>query len=366
MTTFFAVSTDEIAARVFLAIAVVVVLARLMGSLARRLGQPAVVGEIIAGILLGPTFVGALPGHLDTVLFPLDIRPYLTVVAQLGLIIFMFIVGLELDVRLVRGKERRRRCGLGRLGGAALLVGDVAGPPPVSQLQARRRQDRRLPGVRALRRRVDVGHGLPGAGAHPDRAGDASHRDRRPRARLRRGRRRRRLVAARGRRGHRRSRQLARPTADPVLLGRLRVGHVPRGATPADPAPRPVPPRRPADTRSALDRARRHAALVVPDVADRHPRAVRRLPVRRDHAEGGERGPHPRDPRTPRERQRAVAAARLLHRHGPQRRHPGDRLGGPGATRPDPARRVRRQVRRRVRRGLRRGSRLARRPQSVC
>ena len=103
---FAASETDEIAARVFLAIAVVVVVARIMGGLAKRIGQPAVVGEIVAGILLGPSFLGAFGGDLDERLFPLEIRDYLQVVAQLGLIIFMFIVGLELDLKLIRGKER--------------------------------------------------------------------------------------------------------------------------------------------------------------------------------------------------------------------------------------------------------------------
>jgi Kef-type K+ transport system membrane component KefB len=97
---------DEIAALVFLDIAVIVVVARLMGQLFRRLRQPAVVGEIIAGIALGPSLLGTLPGNLPVHLFPLDVRPFLRVVAQLGLIIFMFIVGLELDVALIRGKER--------------------------------------------------------------------------------------------------------------------------------------------------------------------------------------------------------------------------------------------------------------------
>jgi len=55
----------EIIAFVFLDLAVIVLLARLMGRLAVRLGQPAVIGEIIAGILLGPTLLGALPGNLD-------------------------------------------------------------------------------------------------------------------------------------------------------------------------------------------------------------------------------------------------------------------------------------------------------------
>jgi Kef-type K+ transport system membrane component KefB len=97
---------DEIAALVFLDIAVIVVVARLMGMLFRKLRQPAVVGEIIAGIALGPSLLGQFPGNLTVELFPLDVRPYLRVVAQIGLIIFMFIVGLELDVALIRGKEK--------------------------------------------------------------------------------------------------------------------------------------------------------------------------------------------------------------------------------------------------------------------
>src|SRR3712207_9587587 len=82
------------------------VIARLMGRLAVKVGQPAVVGEIIAGIMLGPTLLGALPGDLDTLLFPPDIRPFLNVLAQLGLVLFMFLVGLEVDLSYIRGRER--------------------------------------------------------------------------------------------------------------------------------------------------------------------------------------------------------------------------------------------------------------------
>jgi Kef-type K+ transport system membrane component KefB len=96
----------EIVAYVFLDLAVIVILARLMGRLAVRVGQPAVVGEIIAGIMLGPTLLGALPGHLDTHLFPPDIRPFLNVLAQLGIVLFMFLVGLEVDLSFIRGRER--------------------------------------------------------------------------------------------------------------------------------------------------------------------------------------------------------------------------------------------------------------------
>lgn len=97
---------DEIAALVFLDIAIIVVVARLTAMLFVRFRQPPVIGEILAGIALGPSLLGQLPGDLSTQLFPLDVRPFLRVVAQLGLIIFMFIVGLELDVTLIRGRER--------------------------------------------------------------------------------------------------------------------------------------------------------------------------------------------------------------------------------------------------------------------
>ncbi len=102
-----ALDVDEfVIPRVFLAIAVIIVVARLMGALFRKLRQPAVVGEIVGGILLGPTLLGQF-GGADTELFPNEIRPFLKVVANLGLVIFMFIVGLELDLKLIRGKERQ-------------------------------------------------------------------------------------------------------------------------------------------------------------------------------------------------------------------------------------------------------------------
>ncbi|MCC6830627.1 MAG: cation:proton antiporter [Thermoleophilia bacterium] len=94
----------EIAA-VLLAIAVIVVAARLAGILFARIGQPRVVGEIAAGIALGPSVLGAaLPAVTDH-LFG-DIRPTLGVIANLGLVLFMFLVGLEFDASLVRGQGR--------------------------------------------------------------------------------------------------------------------------------------------------------------------------------------------------------------------------------------------------------------------
>ncbi|MFN0026226.1 MAG: cation:proton antiporter [Acidimicrobiales bacterium] len=98
---------DRVAAQAFLAIAVIVVVARLVGLGARKLGQPVVLGEILAGISLGPSVLGLFPGNLPDRLFPLDTRPYLKVAAELGLVIFMFVIGLEIDPAGVRRSGRR-------------------------------------------------------------------------------------------------------------------------------------------------------------------------------------------------------------------------------------------------------------------
>lgn len=84
-------------------IVIVLAAARLLGAGARLIGQPPVIGEIVAGILLGPTLLGAMVGD-D--LFPADVRPALKALANVGLVLFMFVVGMELDQKLVRGKGK--------------------------------------------------------------------------------------------------------------------------------------------------------------------------------------------------------------------------------------------------------------------
>lgn len=87
-------------------VAIIIVVARAMGWLFNRIRQPAVIGEIIGGILLGPSVLGLLPGHLDAHLFPATALPTLNVLAQLGIAVFVFIVGLEVDLGLIRGRRR--------------------------------------------------------------------------------------------------------------------------------------------------------------------------------------------------------------------------------------------------------------------
>lgn len=97
-------SPDALFAVVAADIAVILVAGLLLGRLARRLGQPPVIGEIVAGIALGPSLLGLLPGHLTTLVFPTGARPYLSLVAQLGVVLFMFTVGWEFDAAVLRGR----------------------------------------------------------------------------------------------------------------------------------------------------------------------------------------------------------------------------------------------------------------------
>ncbi|MEU7007500.1 cation:proton antiporter [Streptomyces sp. NPDC046332] len=83
---------------------VIVAAARVLGALARRLGQPAVIGEIAGGLLLGPVFLhgaGSAP-----VLFTAETRPTLKLIADIGVCVFMFLVGLGLERGLLTGQSR--------------------------------------------------------------------------------------------------------------------------------------------------------------------------------------------------------------------------------------------------------------------
>jgi Kef-type K+ transport system membrane component KefB len=85
------------------ALLVIIVVARLLGLLCRRFGQPEVIGEIAGGILLGPTL---FHGKLTRALFPADIRPALGTLSTIGICVFMFLVGLHLTDGSLRGQGR--------------------------------------------------------------------------------------------------------------------------------------------------------------------------------------------------------------------------------------------------------------------
>ncbi|WP_051814469.1 cation:proton antiporter [Streptomyces iakyrus] len=91
----------------FLAAAVVVAAAHLGGALAKRLGQPRVIGEICAGLALGPSLLGNLAPDITTWLFPHSALGPINGLAQIGLVLFMFGVGQELAGMRLRGTAAR-------------------------------------------------------------------------------------------------------------------------------------------------------------------------------------------------------------------------------------------------------------------
>ena len=97
-------SFGKTVAAFFIAAALVMLVARLFGTLAVRISQPRVMGEVVAGIALGPSLFGWVAPGLQATLFPSDILPAFGVAAYLGLIFYMFLVGLEVDLSQLRGR----------------------------------------------------------------------------------------------------------------------------------------------------------------------------------------------------------------------------------------------------------------------
>lgn len=134
-----------VVAFVLLDVAIILVAARLCGAVARKVGQPAVVGEIVAGILLGPSLLGptlfalsnppellhcemmnpatnadgsAFVPSVSSCLFPAQARGTLGILGQIALIFFMFLVGIEVNARSLKGKEK----GIGLVSLGAVVV----------------------------------------------------------------------------------------------------------------------------------------------------------------------------------------------------------------------------------------------------
>ncbi|WP_156222011.1 cation:proton antiporter [Actinomadura litoris] len=104
---------------VLIDLALILLAASVFAALAGRVRQPAVMGEIVAGVALGPSVLGAFPGDPVGVLFPASARPHLNVLAQLSLVLFMFGVGYRFSPSHLRG-------GAGRL--TAVSLSSVALP----------------------------------------------------------------------------------------------------------------------------------------------------------------------------------------------------------------------------------------------
>lgn len=85
-------------------IVTIIVAARLLGWICTKIGQPTVIGEIVAGIVLGPSLLGAYFPEFSATLFPVQSLGNLQFLSQIGLILFMFMVGMELDLDTLKSK----------------------------------------------------------------------------------------------------------------------------------------------------------------------------------------------------------------------------------------------------------------------
>lgn len=85
-------------------IVTIILVARLFGWIFKKIGQPTVIGEIIAGIVLGPSLVGMYFPEFSAALFPIESLGNLKFLSQIGLILFMFVIGMELDMKVLKNK----------------------------------------------------------------------------------------------------------------------------------------------------------------------------------------------------------------------------------------------------------------------
>jgi Kef-type K+ transport system membrane component KefB len=85
-------------------IVIIILFARLLGWLCKKVGQPTVIGEILAGIALGPSLLGTYFPEINNYFFPIESLGNLNLLSQIGLILFMFVVGMELDLKTLNKK----------------------------------------------------------------------------------------------------------------------------------------------------------------------------------------------------------------------------------------------------------------------
>lgn len=100
-------------------LSVIVVAARLVGGLFERFHQPAVIGEVVAGIMLGPSLLGRVAPDVAAVLLPTSAAPFLGVMSQLGVILYMFLIGLEFDLKQLSSRAATT---------AAIAISSIAVP----------------------------------------------------------------------------------------------------------------------------------------------------------------------------------------------------------------------------------------------
>ncbi|HXU04774.1 MAG TPA: cation:proton antiporter [Polyangia bacterium] len=89
---------------ILLALAVIIVTARALAALCVKLNQPPVIGEVIAGLMLGPSLLGRIAPPVAAYVLPTSVAPFLGVLSQVGVVLYMFLVGVELDLSRIRGR----------------------------------------------------------------------------------------------------------------------------------------------------------------------------------------------------------------------------------------------------------------------
>ena len=96
----------DLSVRFFLQIAFILAICRLVGWLGTKIGQPQVVGEMIAGVVMGPSVFGAMLPGAQAWMFPNESKPIIFAVCQIGLALYMFLIGVEFDWTLIKTRLR--------------------------------------------------------------------------------------------------------------------------------------------------------------------------------------------------------------------------------------------------------------------
>ncbi len=96
----------DLSVRFFLQMAFILLACRAMGMVFKRIGQSQVVSEMVAGVLMGPSLLGWLAPGFSAYMFPPESKPILFAVCQIGLVLYMFLIGVEFDLGMIRSRMR--------------------------------------------------------------------------------------------------------------------------------------------------------------------------------------------------------------------------------------------------------------------
>src|SRR5258708_36195407 len=118
---------------VILQLTVIIVAARVVSALFRKAGQPGVCGEMAAGLILGPSLFGKFFPHLFRSIFDPSVAHTITILSQIGLVLLLFLIGMELDFSLLRTHGRRA---IG-ISAAVIATGPRSGVTPARLTSAR-------------------------------------------------------------------------------------------------------------------------------------------------------------------------------------------------------------------------------------